>query len=74
MSSDCKIIVDLWKHWNQTTTVDRNNATACCLSSSDIPDVYCTSDGKVTKINWHSQSLRGSIPSSIENLTSLQSL
>ena len=80
MSGDCAIVVDLWKHWGKTTTVDRTHPTACCkrFGKSDQPSgiegVYCTSDGKVTRINWSSMGLSGSIPGYIGKLTNLRSL
>jgi len=71
MSSDCEIVVDLWTNWNQTTTVDGTDPTACCLMGG----VSCT-DGNVTKIEWGSQTppLTGSIPPEIGNLISLKGL
>ena len=80
MSHDCAIVVDLWKHWGKTTTVDRTHPTACCylLGESDQPSgikgVTCTSDGKVTGLSWSRRSFSGSIPDSIGNLTSLEFL
>jgi hypothetical protein len=77
MSHDCAIVIDLWKHWGQNTTVDRNNRTGCCLlvgSKQPIPAVICTPDGKVTDINWQDKGLNGSIPESITNLKNLESL
>ena len=80
MSGDCAIVVDLWKHWGKTTTVDRTHPTACCytLGKADQPSgiegVTCTSDGKVTKIKWPFKKLSGPIPDSIGNLKNLQTL
>jgi len=74
MSSDCEIVVDLWKnYWNKATTVDGTDLTACCDPFSDIPGVTCT-DGKVTRIKWGAQSLSGPIPPEIGNLKNLQKL
>jgi hypothetical protein len=82
MSSDCATVIDLWTHWGQTTTVDRNNATACCSpvlvkegqQRTGIPGVLCASDGIVTTIYWGRSNLRGSIPDWIENLKNLKHL
>ena len=83
MSSDCEIVVDLWKnYWNKTTTVNGTDLTACCkyigssfvAQTSGISGVFCTSDGKVTKIEWAYMSLKGSIPPEIGNLKNLQEL
>ena len=80
MSGDCAIVVDLWKHFRKTTTVDRTHPTACCkrFGKSDQPsgieEVYCTSDGKVTEISWPRRSFSGSIPRSIGNLNNLDHL
>jgi hypothetical protein len=78
MANDCEIIVDLWKnYWNKTTTVDGNELTACCYylgsttQTSGIPGVTCTSDGKVTRIEWSYQFPTGSIPPEIGNLKNL---
>ena len=78
--SDCAIVIDLWKHFGRTTTVDQNNATACCYylgesaQPSGIEGVTCTSDGKVTEISWAFKNLNGTIPNSIGNLKNLQYL
>jgi hypothetical protein len=67
MSNDCAAVIDLWTHWGQTTTVDRNSPTACCRLLGEtqqltgITGVFCTSDGNVTGIGWIDQSLSGSI-------------
>jgi hypothetical protein len=80
MSNDCAIVVDLWKHFGRTTTVDQNNATACCYllgasaQPSGIEGVTCTSDGKVTEISWPLKNLSGTIPNSIRNLNNLSVL
>jgi len=79
MSHDCAIVVDLWKHWGKTTTVNRTHPTACCSvpDRRSIPGTYgvtCTSGGKVTRINWSSMGLSGSIPGYIGKLTNLRSL
>jgi hypothetical protein len=80
MSNDCAIVVDLWKHWGKNTTVDRNSPTACCFSLdgkvqlTGIEGVGCTSDGNVTYVFWYSQSLSGSIPDYIGNLTNIREL
>ena len=80
MTYDCTIIVDLWTNWGKNTTVDRNNATACCkyfdsyIQSPNIEGVFCTSDGNVTAILWGYQSLSGTIPDSIGNLVNLGQL
>ena len=76
MSHDCEIVYDLWTQFGKTTTVDRNNETACCYwlgvevqrQPTVIPEVYCTPDGNVTRILWRSRSLSGYIPDSIGNL------
>jgi hypothetical protein len=80
MSNDCATVIDLWTHWGQTTTVDRNSPTACCsilearVQRTGIEGVTCLSDGSVTHISWYSQSLSGSIPDSIGNLKNLEGL
>jgi hypothetical protein len=88
MSNDCATVIDLWTHWGQTTTVDRNSPTACCYRLGEtyqptgIEGVTCLSDGKVTEIRWDRvteirwdrQSLSGSIPDSIGNLKNLEYL
>ena len=81
MSSDCEIVVDLWTiYWNKTTTVNGTHPTDCCEyvgsdeQTSGISGVFCTSDGKVTKIEWAYMSLKGSIPPEIGNLKNLQEL
>jgi len=68
----------------KTTSVSSTHATACCnyvvsstgttTQTSGIPGVNCTSSGIVTEIRWGSQSLQGSIPSSLANLRSLTRL
>jgi hypothetical protein len=78
MSNDCATVIDLWTHWGQTTTVDRNSPTACCFrlgnarQPTGIEGVTCLSDGIVTQINWYSRSLSGSIPDYIGNLKNLE--
>jgi len=68
MSTDCEIIVDLWTNWGKPAPTD---PTACC---SVMEGVTCDTVGKVTVINWSYQSLSGSIPPEIGNLTSLLGL
>ena len=79
-SPECCWVVENWKKMGKTTSVDPTSATACCnylgltTQTSGIPGVTCTSTGIVTEINWASQSLKDSIPSSLTNLKNLQVL
>jgi hypothetical protein len=66
-----------------TPSVDPTSSTGCCsylgstTQSSGIPGVTCSSTGTVTtvtKIEWNSQSLTGSIPLEIGKLVNLQEL
>jgi len=79
-SPQCCSMKRIWELMGQTTLVDHTNATACCYyldsttQTSGIPGVTCTSDGTVTMIDWNGQTLTGTIPSEIGNLTSLLEL
>ena len=62
----------------KTPSVDPTSATACChylgltKQTSGMAGVTCTAGGTVTRIDWTSKGLTGSIPPEIGNLTSLQ--
>jgi len=77
---ECFWVVESWKKMGRTTSVSSTSATACCYylgsttQTSGIPGVTCNSIGIVTVIGWYAQSLQGSIPSSLGNLTNLQYL
>jgi hypothetical protein len=63
---DCCIVVNLWKHFGKSTSVDPNSSTACCSMSG----VLCW-NGRVRNIRWKNQGLTGSIPSWINKLKNL---
>ena len=79
-SPQCCTVVRILQLMGKTTSVSSTSSTACCdtldsiTQTSGIPGVYCTTDGKVTRINWADLSLTGSIPSEIGNLVNLQYL
>ena len=85
-SPECCWVVLSWQKMGKTyqSSVSSPSRTACCntiVSSNGkttqnigIPGVTCTSAGIVTEINWMSQGLNGSIPTSLGNLPNLQSL
>ncbi len=72
-SPQCCWVVLSWQKMGKTTSVDHNNATACCKNrvSAGIPGVQCTPTGIVAQIDWHGQSLQGSIPPELATLSSI---
>jgi hypothetical protein len=68
-AGDCETVVSLWTSFGKTTTVDPNDPTACC----SMEGVTCDGE-KVTQINWSSQGLSGTIPSTIGDLVNLVEL
>jgi hypothetical protein len=77
---ECFLVVRIWQLMGGSTTVSSTSSTACCFylgstyQTSGIPGVSCTTDGKVTGIQWERGIVGGSIPSEIGNLVNLQYL
>jgi len=68
-AGDCETVVSLWTNLGKTTSVDPADPTACC-SMNGVACVGST----VTGIDWSSQGLSGTIPSTIGDLVNLVEL
>ena len=68
-SPQCCWVVRIWKLMGKTTNVSPTSSTACC----SMTGVTC-SGSSIIGINWESNSIINSIPPSIGNLTSLQTV
>ena len=68
-SPDCCWVVRIRQLMGKTTSVSPTSSTACC----SMAGVTC-SGSSIIVINWENNGLKGSIPPSIGNLTSLENL
>jgi len=84
-SPQCCWVIRIWQLMGKTTAVSPISSTDCCSSvvsstgtttiqNNGIPGVTCTSTGMVTKIDWKSNGLTGTVPPYFGKLVNLTSI